>query len=86
MDVGCGGAVLFPALAVRVCDWTMIGVESEASDVQVANENVKRNASLCDRVTIVDNPDKSFVLKPGLQGKKVRIVDGLQKLLVLICN
>ena len=66
MDVGCGGAVLFPALAVKVCDWRMVGVESDASDVDVARANVQRN-QLKDKITIVENPDKSSILAAGLE-------------------
>ena len=69
MDVGCGGALLFPALAVKVCGWNMVGVETDPSDVQVALANAQKN-SLTDRITVIENPDKSSVLKAGLSEGK----------------
>ena len=56
IDVGCGGAILFPALASRHLGWTMIGTESHENDVKVAQANIGKN-DLKNKVEVVVNND-----------------------------
>ena len=66
LDVGCGGAILFPALAAKLCQWKMLGSETESSDVELARENVDKN-QLNESLQIIFNEDKASPLISAVQ-------------------
>jgi len=66
LDVGCGGAILFPALAAKLCQWKMLGSETESSDVELARKNVDKN-QLNESLQIIFNEDKASPLISAVQ-------------------
>lgn len=51
-QLGCGASCVYPLLAVRCNDWTMIGLESNAESVQHALKNILENG-LDHRITVI---------------------------------
>ena len=66
LDVGCGGAILFPALGAKLCQWKMLGSETESSDVALAQKNVDKN-QLNGTLQIIFNEDKASPLISAVQ-------------------
>ena len=66
LDIGTGGAILFPALAVKHFRWSMIGTESNKEDYEIAVKNVRTNG-LEDKISIIFNPNKDQIFDSVLQ-------------------
>ena len=66
LDIGTGGAVLFPILAVKHFGWSMIATENNKEDCEFAMNNVRSNG-LENKISIIFNPNKDSIFDAVLE-------------------
>ncbi|SDB37120.1 23S rRNA (adenine1618-N6)-methyltransferase [Flavobacteriaceae bacterium MAR_2010_188] len=67
LDIGSGANGIYCILAAQYFNWNMVGAESDARAVEIANNNINGNKRLKDRVEIRLQKDKSFLFKNIIQ-------------------
>jgi len=60
LDIGTGGALLFPILAVKHFGWSMLSTENNKDDCDMASKNIRCNG-LDGQIKIFHNPDKDTI-------------------------
>lgn len=63
LDLGCGANGIYCILGAQYYNWKMVGIESDAKAVAVANKNISNTKELQDKIAIRYQSDKSFLLK-----------------------
>jgi len=87
LDIGCGAAVLFPALAAAHLGWKMLGVESNQSDQELAAKNVLKNDALAQKVKVFLNNDPKKLFEYLFDGDVIdQDDDVIDKLSFTMCN
>ena len=60
LDIGTGGAILFPILAAKHFGWTMLSTENNKGDYEVALKNLHSN-NLENQISVTYNPNKDII-------------------------
>lgn len=60
LDIGTGGALLFPILAVKHFGWSMLSTENNKGDCDMASKNIRCNG-LEGQIKVFHNPDKDTI-------------------------
>ena len=70
LDIGTGGAVLFPILAAKHFGWSMLSTENNKDDYDLASRNIKSNG-LDGQIKVLHNPDKDTIFNVCWQNSPV---------------
>ena len=60
LDIGTGGAALFPILSAKHFGWSMFATEINEEDCEMARQNLRSNG-LENQIKILHNPDKDSI-------------------------